>query len=342
MRVALKPIAEQTIVITGASSGIGLATALAAAAKGARVVLAARGSEALDQAVQRIRDAGGESIGVPVDVGVEADLRRLARTAIDRYGGFDTWVNNAGVDIWGRLDEVDEADHRRLFETNFWGTVHGSLVALEHLKRHGGALINVGSVASDHPYPLQGMYSASKQAIRGFTDTLRMEVEQEGVPVSITLIKPAAVGTPLARHARNYFDREAQLPPPLYAPEEVAKAILHAASHPRRDVFVGGTAKAMSVLAARVPRLADLIGERVLAPRQLADRPATRHEDNLHHHSVGDASVHGDQAARLHTSLYTRLSLRPGVAAAALGAGAGAIAGIVLSRRRGGRPRRRR
>lgn len=280
-------------------------------------------------------------MGVEVDVGVEADLRRLARTAIDRYGGFDTWVNNAGVDIWGRLDEVEESDHRRLFETNFWGTVHGSLVALEHLKRHGGALINVGSIASDRAIPLQGMYSASKQAIQGFTDTLRMDVEQEGAPVSITLIKPAAVGTPLARHARNYLEREAQLPPPLYAPEEVAKAILHAASHPRRDVFVGGTAKAMSALAARAPRLMDIIGERVLAPLQLGDRPVTPRDDNLHR-SVADASVRGDQGSRLHSSLYTRASLRPGVVVAVLGAGAGAVAGLVLSRGRGRRPRRRR
>ena len=131
-------------------------------------------------------------------------------------------------------DSSSEANAWRLFEINFWGTVYGSLIAAEHLKRRGGALINVGSVASDLALPIQGMYSASKHAVRGFTDALRMELEEAGAPVSVTLIKPTSINTPLPQHARNDTDREPKLPPPVYEPEEVAMAILHAAQHYRQ------------------------------------------------------------------------------------------------------------
>src|SRR6188472_3902570 len=126
---------------------------------------------------------------------------------MDRVARIDTWVNNAGVSIYGRLHEVSEADNRRLFDTNFWGVVNGSLVALPLLRREGGALINVGSEVSDAVVPLQGMYSASKHAVKGFTDALRVEVEGiDKAPVSITLIQPTAVDTPFPQRARNYTD----------------------------------------------------------------------------------------------------------------------------------------
>jgi hypothetical protein len=205
-------------------------------------------------------------------------------------------------------------------------------VALEHLKRRGGALINIGSDASDRAYPLQGMYTASKHAIKGFTDTLRMELEDQGAPVSVTLIKPAGIGTPLPQHAKNYFDREPQMPPPLYAPEEVAAAILHAASHPRRDVFVGGSAKVLSAIGARMPRLMDLFGEKAMIPMQLRDEPARLRPDNLHRPGV-DGYMRGEQRTRLHPSIYTRAALHRGVTSAVLGAAAGLLAAEVVRRR---------
>src|SRR5262249_37640028 len=147
---------------------------------------------------------------------------RVAEAAIDRFGTIDTWVNNAGVSIYGRLDEVTEADSRRVFETNFWGVYNGSLAALPHLRRKGGALINVGSEVSEAAIPLQGMYSASKHAVKGFTDALRIEIEEvDGAPVSITLIEPTAVDTPYPQHAKNYMDKEPRLPAPLIDPEQV-------------------------------------------------------------------------------------------------------------------------
>jgi len=139
MPLKLRPVSEQVIVITGASSGIGLATARLAAARGARVVLAARTREALAEAVDSIRYAGGQAIFVEADVAREADHQKIAAAAVDAFGGIDTWVNNAGVGIWAMIDEISEADMRQLFEINFWGTVYGCRAAIPHLKARGGA-----------------------------------------------------------------------------------------------------------------------------------------------------------------------------------------------------------
>lgn len=189
MNVELKPLDQQVLVTTGASSGIGLATALIAADRGAKLVLVARSDETLDEIRQGIEQSGGQVAVVTADVADRQALEDAARIAVERFGRIDTWVNNAGVSVYGRLDEVGDADNRRLFDTNFWGTVNGSLVALPHLRRQGGALINVGSEVSDAVIPLQGMYSASKHAVKGFTDALRVEVQLlDRAPVAVVLI----------------------------------------------------------------------------------------------------------------------------------------------------------
>lgn len=209
MAVSLKPLDQQVIVITGASSGIGLATAEAAAKQGAKLVLAARSAQTLSEIVQNINAAGGQAVHVVADVADRQQVERIAETAITRFGCIDTWINDAGVSIYGRLDEVSEKDNRRLFDTNFWGVVNGSLAALPYLRMQGGALINVGSEVSDAVVPLQGMYSASKHAVKGFTDALRVEIEEvDKAPVSITLIQPTAVNTPYPQHAKNYMRQE--------------------------------------------------------------------------------------------------------------------------------------
>ncbi|MGE5623098.1 MAG: SDR family NAD(P)-dependent oxidoreductase, partial [Bacillota bacterium] len=160
MKIRLKKLSEQVIVITGATSGIGLTTARRAAERGARVVLAARNEDALKQLTFELSKRGHEAVHVVADVGIEEDVRKIAQAAIQRFGGFDTWVNNAGISIFGRLEDVPLEDQRKLFQTNFWGVVHGSLVAVEHLKqRGGGAIINLGSEVSDRALPLQGAYS---------------------------------------------------------------------------------------------------------------------------------------------------------------------------------------
>ena len=311
------PVDRQVIVITGASSGIGLATARMAVEKGAAVVLAARNEVALARIVDEITVAGGSASFVVADVGVEADVERIAEIAIARFGRIDTWVNNAGLTIYGRLDEVSASDHERLFQTNFWGTVHGSLVAARHLAERGGALVNVGSIASDIAFPLQGMYCASKHAIRGFTDAFRMELEEVGAPISVTLIKPASIDTPLPQHARNYMDREPDLPPPVYRPSEVASAILHAATHPARDIYVGGGGRAFTLLGAASPRALDRLAPVISALQHRKDAP--RDPDGSLHRPREDGEERGSHPGYvMRTSAYTRAVTHPAVAAAAV------------------------
>jgi len=282
MAPKLKHLEDQVVVILGASSGIGLATAEAAARKGARLVLAARSEHALTDIVERIRAAGGEAIFVPCDVSDRAQVENVAKVALDRFGRVDTWINNAGLSIYGRLDEVKEEDSRRLFDVNFWGIVHGSIAALPPLKAHGGALINVGSEVSEAVVPLQGMYSASKHAVKGFTDALRIEIcKVDKAPISITLIQPTAVDTPFPQHARNYMSKEPKLPSPQIKPEDVADAILDAAVHPTRAKKVGAMAKINTAATQVVPGLAETVAASYVN-RQQYDEPPRHPEGTLY------------------------------------------------------------
>ena len=293
MSIKLKPLDQQVIVITGASSGIGLATAEAAAKEGAKLVLAARSGLTLEEIVQRINAGGGEAIAVTADVGDRQQVEKIAQAALNRFGRIDTWVNDAGVSIYGRLDEVSDEDNRRLFDTNFWGVVYGSLVALPHLKAAGGALINVGSEVSEAVVPLQGMYSASKHAVKGFTDALRVEIEEvDKAPVSITLIQPTAVDTPYPQHARNYMDQEPKLPSPMIEPEKVADAILGAARKPERDVKVGLMAKMNTTLGKIAPSLGDKMSA-MQADRQQRDELPRDPEGTLYK-AGEDGRIHGE------------------------------------------------
>lgn len=297
MSLSLKPLDQQVIVLTGASSGIGLATAESAARQGAKLVLAARSRQTLDDIVQRINTNGGEAIAVACDVADRQQVQNVAAAAISSFGRIDTWVNNAGVSIYGRLDEVLEEDSRRLFDVNFWGIVYGSLVALPYLKAQGGALINLGSEVSEAVIPLQGMYTASKHAVKGFTDALRVEIEEiDKAPVSITLIQPTAVNTPFPQHAKNYMDQEPALPSPQIDPEDVADAILKAATSPARDVKVGTMSKIDTAVAKFAPRLGDKMSAK-RAGQQQRDEPPRRPEGTLYR--AGETGrVHGTTAQK--------------------------------------------
>lgn len=316
MAVQLKNLSDQVLVITGASSGIGLTTAKMAAERGAKVVLTSRDEEGLRKAVDEIRGAGGTAVHVVADVSDLQALHAVAHTAEREFGGFDTWVNNAGISIYGRILEVPVEDARRLFETNYWGVVNGSLVAVPHLRKRGGALINLGSIVSDLAVPLQGHYSASKHAVKGFTDALRLELEEEGAPVSVTLVKPAAIDTPFPEHARSYLEEEPKLPPPVYAPEEVAHAILTCAEKPVRDVVVGGGGRMMTAMGTTMPRLADRYMEAAMFEQQRSDElAALDRPDALYGPMRGSGRERGDYEGHvMRTSAYTRASLNPGMA----------------------------
>ncbi len=329
----LRNISEQVMVITGATSGIGLTTARMAAEKGAQLMLVARNEEALRQLTEEINNNGGFAAYHATDVAEEGGLREAARKAVSEFGRIDTWVNNAGGSLYGRLLDVSIDDLRRVFETNVWGVVYGSRIAAEYLREQGGAIINVGSEVSDAPVPLQGIYSASKHAVKGFTDALRIELEADGLPISVTLIKPTAIHTPFTENAKNYLPYEPQLPSPLYAPELVAEAILHCAGNPTRDFFVGEMAKLHSSMALNMPRLYDKFNESNIDSMQNSGEPARiNRPDGLHETNSRLQERGSDDRFVLEESLYQRAKIHPLLTAGILAGSGLAIAALMRSR----------
>jgi len=313
--VKLKKLEDQVVVITGATSGIGLVTARMAAKRGARLVLVARTEPALQALTEELRGLGTDATYVKADVGHERDMRNVRDAACMEFGGFDAWINNAAVSIYGKVTDVPIEDHRRLFDTNYWGVVYGSLIAAEHLATKGGAIINIGSTLSDRAIPIQGTYSASKHAIKGFTDALRMELEHDKSPVSVTLIKPATINTPYPQHAKNYLPTDPALPSPVYDPSIVAEAILYAAENPVRDLYVGGSAKALSMAGYYAPNLTDKFMERTMFDTESREKHSSTQHRALHHPS-GELRETGDYEGHVaKTSLYTKARLHPRITA---------------------------
>lgn len=331
----LKPLEEQTIVITGGSSGIGLATAQAAAARGANVILVARSAEGLQRAAIDIRAQGGRCDYVQADVGSRDEVRAAVETVIKRHGGFDTWISNAGVGLYSTLEELDDADHRRLFETNYWGVVHCATEALPHLKKRGGALITTGSISSQMPAPILSAYTASKFAVKGYIDSLRLELMHEKAPVSVTLIQPSGINTPFGEHSLNRMEGRSMVPPPVYSPEIVARSICHAAEHPTRDMIVGGSGRAMTLLASLAPNLADRIFAAAFFKTALdRDRPKREVEGGFDH-GGSRGEIYGDQTKGMRRrSLYAALRRHPLASGLALPVVAAGAAGLLLARSR--------
>jgi len=333
MRRRLKPLQDQVMVVTGGTSGIGLTIVRRAAAAGAKVMICARNEEALREVCDRIRDEGGEADFFVGDVGRREDMRRLAERTIERFGGFDTWVNDAGIGVYAKLEEISDEDHERLFQTNYWGVVYGSTEALKHLKPRGGALINIGSIASEMPAPLLSAYAATKHAVKGFTDSLRLELIREKAPVSVTLIKPSGINTPFGEHAKNYMDEASQVPPPVYSPELVADAVLHAAQHPTRMITVGGSGRISTAAIHLMPSISDRVFAflyfKLAKGGEKRDTP-----DNLHQ-AGEDGKQLGDQKFMRRTSVYTAMQTHPRMVAGlglAAGLATGAVAAAALKR----------
>ena len=335
----LKPLSQQTIVITGASSGIGLATARLASEAGARVFLIARNEAALKTIVEELRGRGGQADYAVADVGDQAALEQAAAQAKAVFGSFDSWVNDAGVSVYGELEQTSIEDQRKLFDTNYWGVVHGSLIAARALRGRGGAIINLGSVLSDRAILLQGTYSATKHAVKAFTDTLRMELESSGAPVSVTLIKPSGIETAFQEHARNLTDAPGtRVPPPAYDPRLVARAILHACAHRKRDIVIGFGGHVIALLGAIAPRGTDLLMQAIGRSAQTTGKaPKPSRADNLARprEDGTEQSLTQPVSPVRKTSLFLEAQLHP-VATAAAVAGLGALVlGSLAARRLG-------
>jgi short-subunit dehydrogenase len=339
MGLSLQPVSAQVIVITGASSGIGLVTARMAARRGATLVLAARNENALQILTEEIADAGGRATYVVADVGNEDDVHKIAEVALAEYGRFDTWVNNAGVSIFGNITDVTTPDFRRVFDTVFWGVAYGSRTALEHFKtRKGtaGALINVGSFFGDRATPVQSTYGSAKFAVHGFTEALRVEAAHQGIPVSVTLVHPGRIDTPYNEHAHSYQDEQPAHRGMIYPPEAVAEGILYAAAHPKRDVYVGAQAKLLVLIANIAPRVVDRVMQDYQYWSQHADRPSRPKEDSALYQAGYGLHERGTQAGHVRSSSwYVRATTQPiRTAAAVVALAATATATAVSGRRR--------
>lgn len=245
---------NRVIVITGASSGIGRATALALAKKGAHVVLAARREDPLEDLARECEALGVRALVVPTDVSDAEAVRHLASEAVRAFGHFDAWVNNAGVYLMGRLEETPDDAFRQLMETNFFGTVSGSRAALTQFRRQGyGTLVNVASTFGAVTAPYVSAYVASKHAVRGFSASVRQEFLDTGIDVCTVL--PAAIDTPLWQHTANYTGWRIRPVEPVYTPERVAHAILRVLRQPRHEVFVGPAARTFAAMHGLMPRV---------------------------------------------------------------------------------------
>jgi len=331
------PLADQVVVITGASSGIGRETASSLAARGASVVAAARNQAALETLCADIIADGGRAEAVAADVADPDQVAAIGERAVTRFGRVDTWVNNAAVSIYATVEQLEPEEMRRLIEVNLLGVMYGSRVAVGLMRAQGrGTIINVGSALSDRAVPLQSAYVASKHGIAGFSEALRLELQHEKAGIDVVLIQPSSINTPLFRWARSKLAVRPQPIPPVYQPSAVAEAIAHAAEEGGREIVVGGAGKLLTIGQWLSPSLVDrylLQGGRGIR-QQLTHAPDDR-RDNLFEPSTGPGSATGDfgDGAR-QDSIYTRVfELHP--VRKRLGAALGLLGAAVVVRRFG-------
>jgi short-subunit dehydrogenase len=287
---------NHVVVVTGASSGIGRATALAFARAGASVMAAARNARALDDLAASAQDLAGEIAPHPTDVTDPTAVEALAAAATTRWGRLDTWVNAAAVAMYASVEQTEAAELARILEVNVVGTHNGMRAALGPMRSQGsGTIVNIGSVESRRALPLQSAYAASKHAVLGLTDAFRAELAHDGTPIDLVLVMPSAMNTPFFRHARSKLGVRPRPFPPVYEPETVAEAILHAARHPTAEIIVGGGGKGLAELARFSPRLVDrLLGIPAIGRDQQASDLVEAPRDNLDAPIDEPGTVHGE------------------------------------------------
>src|ERR671917_2585193 len=290
----MKNLRDATVVITGASSGIGLATARAFSRRGASVVLAARRLALLEEAARECEELGGRALAVPTDVTDPNQTRQLARSAVSAFGGIDVWINNAGTSMWGPFEEIPLESQTRLIELNLLGAINGSHAALPRFFEEGGRgiIVNVSSIFGRVPMPWAAAYTASKAGLAGFTEALRSELASRS-GIEVCGVYPAYVDTPTYLNSANYTGRALRPVPPVVPPERVAERIIGLALRPRRSVRVGALhASAVPYALAPDPtgRLVAGLGQRFLFR---SGPPADNNDGGLFETVPAEAEVRG-------------------------------------------------
>ncbi len=301
---------RQVVVVTGASSGIGRATALEFASRGDLVVLAARREEALKEVAELCRTAGGSAIFVPTDVTNEEEVQRLVKAALDAAGRIDVWINNAGVTLFSPLEKGSFEDHRRVIETNLYGAILSARAVVPVFRRQGrGVLINVGSILSKIAQPVVPSYVISKFGLRGVSEALRSELADER-DIHVCTVFPYAVNTQHFETGANELGRELDAMPPVQDPKDVARAIVEVARRPRRERHVPRYAALGLALHRAFPRTVEQLLARSVRRFHVSDRPEPHKLGNLYEPSEERPEIEGSRPPTVDRARFTGWTLR--------------------------------
>lgn len=326
-------IRDSVVVITGASSGIGRATARAFAGKGAALLLAARRRDALEQLAEECRRDGGRAIAVPTGVREEVQVHALAQAGLDNFGRIDVWVNNAAVTLFGRVEETPSDAYDEVIRTNVFGAVNGARSVIPIFREQGhGVLINTSSIVSFVPQPYTSAYVASKAAIRALSDCWRQEL-RDARGIHVCTVLPATIDTPLFNQSANYTGRNVKAMPPVIPATAVASAILGLARSPRREIYVGRAGRGMVAARMVAPAAMDALMARNVDSQHLDDTPAPPTRGNLFEPMPEWARISGGWQAR-ETTPRTGSGGIAGVAALLITAAAVPLALAAANRRR--------
>ena len=314
-----------TVVITGASAGNGRAIARAFADAGCDVGLLARDAGRLAVAASEIEARGQRGLAIPTDVADPEAVERAADEIERVLGPIDVWVNDAMATIFAPVHEITPAEFRRATEVTYLGTVHGTMTALRRMRKRGkGSIVQVGSALAYRAIPLQAAYCGAKFAIRGFTDSLRTELLHDGIPINVCMVQLPAVNTPQFDWALNKMPRKAMPVPPIYQPEIVGRAVVFAAFHPRREIWLGLPTWKAIVANKIAPRLLDrLLARTGFSSQQREEPTGPNPPSNLFETVPGRQGAHGSfdrQATRSAATLWATENRGALTAAIALGA----------------------
>lgn len=323
---------SNVVVITGASAGVGRATAQAFARKHAKIVLLARGREGLEGAKRDVEELGGQALIVQTDVSDASQIERAADLAEEKFGPIDVWVNNAMVSVFSPVSEMRAEEYQRVTNVTYLGFVYGTLAALRRMRqRNRGVIVQVGSALAYRSIPLQSAYCGAKHAMVGFTDSLRCELFHNKSHIHLTVVHMPALNTPQFEWSRSRMPRRAQPVPPIFQPEVAARAIVYAARRHPRELWVG-TPTIMAITSNRIaPGLLDRYLGRTGYKAQQGSEPTAPHRDNLFEPVPRDFGAHGrfDERARWSSrELWTRTRLPQ-----LLLTGLGVVGVVVLGRK---------